>query len=143
MAISEEEEKQIRKKLREELEIQEKQRIESLSKLQQFETENDDKQNEVDEKKLEELRRIEIIESEKRAFYKEKGYISVKDKAGNTKWISKEEYEEKKYKIRVKRKNSGKDLNPVDSPDEKDLKGIFIIILIFVLFSIFLTLIIF
>lgn len=143
MAILEEEEKQIRKKLREELEIQEKKRLESLNTLRQFESEQSQNQNEVDEKKIEELRRIEIIESEKRAFYKEKGYISVKDKSGNTKWISKEEYEEKKYKIRVKRRNTGKDLSPVDNPDEKNLKRIFIIILVFVLFSIFLTLIIF
>ncbi|RMF93985.1 MAG: hypothetical protein D6734_08855 [Candidatus Schekmanbacteria bacterium] len=143
MAISEEEEKRIRQKIREELENQERERLEALRKLQQFKEEHEKKENEIDEKKLDELRRIEIIEQEKQAFYKERGYIPVKDKAGNTKWMSREEYEQKKHKIRVKHRKKGSDLNLIESGNQSGLKKIFLIILVVVLFSIFLTLVIF
>ncbi len=139
--ISKEEEEKIRQKIRAELEEEEKERLERLKHLNYLNEKEDQEEDKVDETKLLELKKIEIIENEKVAFYKEKGYIPVKTRSGKTKWISKEEYNEKKHKIRVKRRRNGKDLNPVEKPGQKNLKSIFIIILIFVLFSIFISLV--
>ncbi|MBI5376894.1 MAG: hypothetical protein HZA77_15790 [Candidatus Schekmanbacteria bacterium] len=137
MAISDKEEDEIRIRMREELERKEKERLEAIAHLKQVQqNDNSFNQSEVDAEKRDELRRIEIAEEEKRKFYKEKGYIPVKDRAGNLYWLTKEEYEEKKHRIKSKHSSQNKtELEITEETIKKSSKYLFAGLLFFVLLA--------
>ena len=100
MAISEEEEKKIREKIRKELEEKEREKNEAFQRAKLDEEEGNRKLKETEDKRADDLRRLEIAEEEKKRFYKGKGYIPLLDGSENTVWFSPEEYEAKKHRIK-------------------------------------------
>ncbi len=100
MAISDEEEKRIREKIRKELEEKEREKNEAFQRAKLDEEEGNKKLKETEDKRADDLRRLEIAEEEKKKFYKGKGYIPLIDGSGNTVWFSPEEYEAKKHRIK-------------------------------------------
>src|SRR3990172_8408834 len=121
MVISEEEEKSIREKIRKELEIKEQERIEALKSAKQAEEEEQNRLRETEDEKGDYLKRLEITEDEKNKFYKEKGFIPVKDASGNLKWLSPEEYEKKKHKIKNHRSKRRKEEEEIEDKEKSEI----------------------
>jgi len=155
MPVSEEEEKSIRERVRKELEAKERERIEANEKAKRAKEEEEKKLQESEEQKRDDLRRLEIAEDEKKKFYKEKGFIPVWNSSGNLVWLSPEEYEAKKHRIKShpKRMQKGKQEDVVKTQEEvteipektgasKLTKYIFVTLVAFLLISILLVVIV-
>ena len=152
MPITEEEEKSIREKVRKELEEKEREKLEAFERDRKANEEEDIELREKDQKRKDDLNRLEIAEDEKKKYYKEKGYIPVFDGSGNLVWFSPAEYESKKDRIKSrssKKKReeeeeiaSNKETEQIlNSQSSKSTKYIFIGLVILFLIAILLTVI--
>ena len=151
MPITEEEEKSIREKVRKELEEKEREKLEAFERDRKANEEEDIELREKDQKRKDDLNRLEIAEDEKKKYYKEKGYIPVFDGSGNLVWFSPAEYESKKDRIKSRSSKKKREEEEIASNKEteqilnsqssKSTKYIFIGLVILFLIAILLTVI--
>ena len=151
MPITEEEEKSIREKVRKELEEKEREKLEAFERDRKANEEEDIELREKDQKRKDDLNRLEIAEDEKKKYYKEKGYIPVIDGSGNLVWFSPAEYESKKDRIKSRSSKKKREEEEIASNKEteqilnsqssKSTKYIFIGLVILFLIAILLTVI--